>query len=98
MKPNALKVDPRDNVATVLTDLKTGDAAFFLSDAADESLLSIIAGEGIPYGHKIALQTVRRGEAVIKYGAPIATATVDIESGMHVHLHNVRSARIGART
>ncbi len=98
MKPNALKVDPDDNVATVFIELQAGDYAILESDEPGEQPLSIVAQERIPYGHKIALQPLRRGDAVVKYGAPIASATTDIEQGMHIHLHNVRSRRMGVES
>jgi len=36
---------------------------------------------------------IRAGEAVVKYGSPIGTASADIAAGAHVHTHNVASAR-----
>ena len=49
--------------------------------------------EAIASGHKIALTRISIGEAVLKYGSPIGTATMDIEPGAHVHVHNVESGR-----
>ena len=49
--------------------------------------------ETIASGHKMALTRIASGEPVVKYGSPIGTATVDIEAGAHVHVHNVASAR-----
>ena len=37
--------------------------------------------EATPRGHKIALRLIRAGEAVMKYGSPIGTATGDIPAG-----------------
>ena len=39
------------------------------------------AVQKIPKGHKIALQNIRAGEDVIKYGVRIARATKDIRAG-----------------
>jgi altronate dehydratase len=85
MKP-ALVVSARDNVATALEPLEAGRAI-----RLDESGVTVI--EPIPRGHKLALHPIRAGEAVVKYGSAIGTASVDIAAGAHVHTHNVASTR-----
>lgn len=40
-------------------------------------------------GHKIALKNIKQGEAIIKYGYPIAHALTDIKKGDYVHTHNI---------
>lgn len=40
-------------------------------------------------GHKIALEDIKKGGMVIKYGYPIAHAVTDIKKGEHVHTHNI---------
>ena len=47
--------------------------------------------ETVPAGHKYALRSIGKGEAVIKYGEIIGRATQDIAEGEWVHTHNVRS-------
>ena len=42
-------------------------------------------------GNKLAAAPIAAGERVIKVGVPIGTATRAIESGEHVHSHNLRS-------
>jgi hypothetical protein len=44
-------------------------------------------------GHKIARRPIPAGAHVRKYGHPIASATADIATGRHVHVHNVASNR-----
>ena len=96
MKPNSLLIDQRDNVVTVMADLNPGEAAIFSSHTDPESPPRVVmATDAIPYGHKIAVEDLAAGEAVVKYGYPIGTATVAIPRGSHVHMHNVRSQRIG---
>ncbi len=85
MKP-ALVVSARDNVATALEPLEAGRAL-----RLGESTVTLV--EPIPRGHKLALRAIRAGEAVVKYGSAIGTASVDIDAGAHVHTHNVASAR-----
>lgn len=71
-------VDPRDNVTTVLDE--------------DTGLRRLQGGmdvaPGVPFGHKVALRPIARGEPVIKYGVAIGRATSDVTSGEHVHVHN----------
>ena len=81
-----LVISERDNVATALQALQTGQSV----DAGRQSITVI---EPIASGHKVALRRIAIGEPVIKYGSPIGTATVDIEPGAHVHIHNVASSR-----
>jgi altronate hydrolase len=82
----ALVINPRDNVATALEPLDAGRA--LTAGGA-----TVVVSEPIPRGHKLALRPIRAGEAVVKYGSPIGTATADIACGAHVHTHNLASAR-----
>ena len=45
----------------------------------------------IPRGHKFALRDIACGEAIIKYGCTIGTATAFIPAGSWVHTHNVKT-------
>ena len=81
-----LVISDRDNVATALQPLEPG-LTLALTDGA------LAVREAVPSGHKIALRTIRAGEAVIKYGSPIGLATAEIAAGAHVHTHNLASTR-----
>jgi altronate dehydratase len=85
-QPPALVISPRDNVATALEPLEAGRV--IRVDGRD-----LTVAEATPRGHKIALRLIRAGEAVLKYGSSIGTATTDIPVGAHVHTHNVASGR-----
>jgi altronate dehydratase len=82
----AIVITPRDNVATALEPL---DAGRVLDIGGQQITIS----QPTPRGHKIALCLIRAGEAVLKYGSTIGTATADIPPGAHVHTHNVASGR-----
>ena len=82
----ALVITPRDNVATALEPLDAGRVL----DIGGERITIV---EATPRGHKVALRLIRAGEAVLKYGSTIGTATADIPVGAHVHTHNVASRR-----
>jgi altronate hydrolase len=51
--------------------------------------------ETVPAGHKIALQALDAGEAVVKYGFPIGRLTQPVEPGEWVHSHNLKTALDG---
>ena len=78
--------ESNDNVATSLTNLKRNDRI-----TIDQGVEEVTIQEQIPFGHKYAINTIRKGEHVIKYGIIIGRATSDIMIGEHVHIHNVES-------
>ena len=80
----AIRVHPQDNVAVVTVDVSAGSAVR-LDDGT-----TLCAVEVIAHGNKVALRAIARGEAVIRYGEEIRTATEDIIAGQHVHTHNMR--------
>ncbi len=85
---NAVRIDSGDNVATLLAEVRAGEAV--VADGA-----SVVATENIARGHKIALAPIASGEAVMKYGFPIGRATAAIAPGGHVHSDNVATALAG---
>lgn len=93
---NVLRIHPRDNVVVALTELPAG-TDLELGDPEDGSL-HITSQSTIPFGHKVAIRPIARGQTVIKYGASIGVAVEDIVPGQHVHTHNLRSVRGAARS
>ncbi|MBN1400473.1 MAG: UxaA family hydrolase [Anaerolineae bacterium] len=91
---NVLRIHPADSVVMAMTDLPAG-SPLDLGDGQIE--LAIETGEPIPFGHKIAIVPLERGQHVIKYGASIGVATRDIAPGQHVHSHNLATVRGAAR-
>ena len=75
-----LQIHPKDNVAVALVDLAQG-----------EQFLGTLLRQDIPCGHKFALCEVPENGTLVKYGMPIGKAINTIQSGEHVHVHNVRS-------
>ena len=86
----ALVMHPKDNVATVLEDIAPEQN---LEIEGNEKTSMITATEAIPFGHKIALRKIRPNAKVLKYGEVIGTATQNISTGSHVHVHNIKSTR-----
>lgn len=90
MKPPALLTNAKDNVATVIKDIKANEKVILVLD--DEEII-VTAQQDIPIYHKIALCSIAAGEDIVKYGEVIGRATADIKAGDYVHVHNVESMR-----
>ncbi len=86
----AILIDPRDNVATAVTDLKKGAEVEFSESGKD---ISVVLRQDIALGHKFAVRKIAGGTPVVKYGETIGVATVNIQPGQHVHTHNVEGTR-----
>ncbi len=83
----AFQIGRDDNVATALTELRSGVVTL----NADASLAEVSAIEDIPVGHKIALRDIAQGEKILKYSVVIGEATLPIKQGSWVHLHCMKS-------
>ncbi len=75
-----LSLSGDDNIAVALQRIERD---------AELSQSGLMARDPIPSGHKIAVSPIASGQKVIKYGRVIGVATQDIQSGEHVHVHNV---------
>lgn len=93
MEPKlALKVDDKDNVATIFAN---GIVDGTVVEARDKKgVCEDIAVHGdVPYGHKIALFDIPKGAHIMKYGECIGAASVEIKKGDYVHVHNMEALR-----
>lgn len=90
MNSYAVLANLRDNVATAVKDLKTGQE--ILIENGERELI-IKLRDDIPFGHKFAIMEIKKGCSVIKYGQEIGEATMDIKPGEYVHIHNLVSKR-----
>ena len=90
--PGFLAHDDGDLVGVAVRDLDPGPAVGgYLNGTAS---ISVRLTEAVPLGHKLALTDIAAGREIIEYGQPVGIATRDIRQGDHVHVHNVRSARL----
>jgi altronate hydrolase len=89
-RPSAIVLDPADNVAVALRALAEGEE-IVVEDAP------LRATAPIPTGHKLARRGIDEGDAVLKYNETIGIASAPIAVGEHVHVQNVRSARLPGR-
>jgi altronate dehydratase small subunit len=86
----ALIMQPNDNVATALEEIRAGDD---VAAALGKESRTIRAAEPIPFGFKIALQDIPQGELIRKYGEVIGRASTAIARGTLVHIHNLEGTR-----
>lgn len=86
----ALKVSERDNVITVLNQVKKSDLVKYMDN---DDIKEVTARDDIPLYHKIALCDIKEDENIVKYGENIGRASRDIVKGSHVHTHNVKDHR-----
>ncbi|HEX4984787.1 MAG TPA: UxaA family hydrolase [Burkholderiales bacterium] len=89
--PRVLILAPGDNVAVAKTDIAAGTTLAVMGAA-----VTLKADEET--GHKFAFKAVKKGETIVKYGAPIGVATQDIAPGDPMHIHNVTSDYIPTYT
>lgn len=82
--PRLLLLDDSDNIVVVTARIRAGEtirvAGRPVTLAAD-----------IPLGHKLARRDIAPSEKIVKYGAPIGSATQAIRVGDHAHVHNIKS-------
>lgn len=88
----ALKVDDLDNVATIFANGIVDGAQVEVRDKKGNSEIMTVIGD-VPYGHKIALRDIAKGEPIMKYGESIGAASHDIRKGEYVHVHNLDAMR-----
>lgn len=73
-----LKIHPKDNVAVALEDLSKG------YKYNDITLL-----DDVPFGHKVLLCDVKKGDNIVKYGYPIGQISYNCKKGSYIHQHNL---------
>ncbi len=88
----ALKVNDLDNVATIFANGITDGMEVEIRDKKGNMESTKVIGD-VPYGHKIAVKAISKGQQIIKYGEEIGVATHDIKVGEYVHVHNLDSMR-----
>src|SRR5205814_1660715 len=82
--PRLLLLDERDNVLVVTARIRAGEAVAIAG-------APVTMPADVPIGHKLARRAIGLGAKIMKYGAPIGSATAPIAAGELVHVHNVKS-------
>ena len=85
--------DEKDNVAVVVIEStkKGQDCTAWIMENDKTSKINSITE--IPLGHKIALQDLKEGDTIVKYGHDIGKVVKSIKKGEHVHVHNVKTKK-----
>ena len=83
----ALAMADADTVVTALDDLDRGTT---LQVGGGDAVRLV---DNVPFGHKVATQSIAAGEPIYKYGEVIGSASTDIRAGEWVHTHNCESTR-----
>ena len=84
METNAVLVNPKDNIAVAIKEIKAGETITGIGD------LELKANEDIMRNHKVAIAEVAENEPVFKYGERIGFASKPIRAGDWVHSHNLK--------
>ena len=82
--PTAMLLHPDDNILVCIAPIVAGERV-----AAGGT--EVIAAEAVAVGHKLARRAIAACEQILKYGAPIGSATRAIAPGEWVHAHNMKS-------
>jgi (2R)-sulfolactate sulfo-lyase subunit alpha len=85
--------DKADSVGVVVVeDVKPGmDVTGWVMETNETISLKSLGA--VPLGHKIALQDLKTGDTVMKYGNDIGRIVADVTKGNHVHVHNLKTKR-----
>jgi len=78
--PATIRLNPDDNVVVALKALSPGTPI-------DRN--GVVCRDEIPHGHKVAIQRIEARDPIRKYGQILGFASITLEPGDHVHVHNV---------
>lgn len=83
MERKVIVINPADNVAVSLVDIKSGEEIALPNGG------TLTAEDDIPFSHKVALRDIAPGEDIIKYGEVIGQAKEAVRRGGWIHTHNL---------
>jgi len=83
-KKKFIIMNPKDSCATALENIPK-QSQFKINDKI------IIINQEIQMGHKFALDDIKEGDLIKKYGEVIGIATKNIKRGHWIHTHNIKS-------
>ena len=91
--PDFLVHDEADTVGVIVVETVNANKEINGWMMSNDDNLAMTSKSDIPLGHKIALNDIQAGDAIIKYGHDIGKAISPIAKGEHVHVHNVKTKR-----
>ena len=83
-------MDENDNVGIIKQEVSKGQKIGPVRKGDDEL---ITLKEDIPFGFKVAIKDIQKGDEIIKFGEAIGVASVAITKGELVHIHNIEGLR-----
>jgi len=83
----SIRLHPSDDVAIARVSLAPG---WIIRQGGD----TVTVRDPVPPGHKVALKAIAEGAPVRRYGEVIGRARIPIETGAHVHTHNLAFGEI----
>ena len=91
--PDLIIHDEKDNVGVVVieTTKKGQDCNAWIMENVKS--IKVPSLNEVPLGHKIALQDLKEGDTILKYGHDIGKVVKSIKKGEHVHVHNVKTKK-----
>lgn len=92
MVRKVIQIHYLDQVGVVTVNMEENEE-FIIPSQGETRKITVLSD--IPEGHKVAIELIKNGQKVMKYGQVIGIATQDILPGQHVHLHNLKSGRGG---
>ena len=91
--PHLLVHDKADNVGVVVVEGLSAGTDMLCVCTEDNSDFRLTVRADIPIGHKVALKDLATGDTIIKYGEDIGKMVGSVETGGHVHTHNLKTKR-----
>ena len=85
-------LEPVDDVATALRDLRAGST---IGIAAHDATRRIRLREDIPAGHKFSVRPLAAGLRIRKYGEFIGRLNEEVGEGAWIHVHNLATCATG---
>ena len=92
-QPDLIIHDEKDNVGVVVieTTKKGQECKAWIME--NDKTVAVSSKNEVPLGHKIALQDLKEGDTILKYGHDIGKVVKPIKKGEHVHVHNVKTKK-----
>jgi altronate dehydratase len=97
MKKGILLHEADDDVGVATMDLTAGEVVQALT-LEGEPVTELGLVDDVPLAHKVAVKPIDANADVLEYGRAIGSSTVAIQSGAHVHTHNLHSQRWAGRS
>ena len=92
-RPDLIIHDEKDNVGVVVIETTKKGQDFSAWIMENDKTVKVQSINDVPLGHKIALQDLKEGDTILKYGHDIGKVVKSIKKGEHVHVHNVKTKK-----